>query len=541
MPTLVAAGGMRATGRASHPRSSHGPRPHLDHVMARAMCAHAMEESTDTMEGIMRVVLTCLPTPAPFSTSHGSLSSAAGGGGGGGGDDRISRLPGALLSNIVSRLPARDAARTAVLSTRWRRVWASTPLVLDDVDLLDIPDEDLRRGHSHRVDLAAAASRVTRVLTSHRGPYLCVHLTCCNMATHWPMLSYWLSLLAANGVQDLVFANRPYPLDLPLPVDILRIPSLRRLYLAFWTFPGITGGARGTHVFPHLRELGLCFISIDAQDLDGLLQCSPVLETLALVSNSFSPAHIRVRSRTLRCVLFWMSLAQEIALVVAPCLDRLILWKTFMGFPGEIFCRTRVKIGYATELRVLGYLEPRMHELEIGNTTIEAGTKMSSDKTVPSVKILALKVRFGIRNEAKLLPVFLRCFPNVETLHVMSDDAHDPTGKLNLKFWHDVGPIECLHSHVNKVVFHMFRGERSELAFLKFILERAEALQKIVVVLANRDQAWVDEMRAKLRPLAMAKRASENPTLLIVALEGGSAWSFHRASDLSVNDPFDYC
>lgn len=91
------------------------------------------------------------------------------------------------------------------------------------------------------------------------------------------------------------------------------------------------------------------------------------------------------------------------------------------------------------------------------------------------------------------------------------------------------------------MVFHTFRGERSELAFLKFILERAEALQKIVVVLANRDQAWVDEMRAKLRPLAMAKRASENPTLLIVALEGGSAWSFHRASDLSVNDPFDYC
>ncbi|EEE54919.1 hypothetical protein OsJ_02464 [Oryza sativa Japonica Group] len=96
MPTLVAAGGMRATERARHPRSSHGPRPHLDHIMARAMCAHAMEESTDTMEGIMRVVLTCLPTPAPFSTSHGSLSSSAGGGGGsgGGGDDRISRLPG---------------------------------------------------------------------------------------------------------------------------------------------------------------------------------------------------------------------------------------------------------------------------------------------------------------------------------------------------------------------------------------------------------------------------------------------------------------
>ena len=38
---------------------------------------------------------------------------------------------------------------------------------------------------------------------------------------------------------------------------------------------------------------------------------------------------------------------------------------------------------------------------------------------VPSVKVLALKVRFGIRKEAKTLPAFLRCFPNVETLHVL--------------------------------------------------------------------------------------------------------------------------
>jgi len=38
---------------------------------------------------------------------------------------------------------------------------------------------------------------------------------------------------------------------------------------------------------------------------------------------------------------------------------------------------------------------------------------------VPSVKVLALKVRFGVRKEAKMLPTFLRCFPNVETLHVL--------------------------------------------------------------------------------------------------------------------------
>ena len=37
---------------------------------------------------------------------------------------------------------------------------------------------------------------------------------------------------------------------------------------------------------------------------------------------------------------------------------------------------------------------------------------------VPTVKILGLKARFGIRNDVKLLPALLRCFPNVERLHV---------------------------------------------------------------------------------------------------------------------------
>ena len=54
------------------------------------------------------------------------------------GEDRISGLPDELLSNIVARLPLKDAARTAVLSPRWRRVWASTPLVLCDVDLFPV-------------------------------------------------------------------------------------------------------------------------------------------------------------------------------------------------------------------------------------------------------------------------------------------------------------------------------------------------------------------------------------------------------------------
>jgi hypothetical protein len=38
---------------------------------------------------------------------------------------------------------------------------------------------------------------------------------------------------------------------------------------------------------------------------------------------------------------------------------------------------------------------------------------------LPSVKILAVKVRFSEDMEAKMLPTLLRCFPQLETLHIM--------------------------------------------------------------------------------------------------------------------------
>lgn len=44
-----------------------------------------------------------------------------------GSDDRIGALPDALLQQILSSLPSRDAVRTCVLATRWRNLWKSVP------------------------------------------------------------------------------------------------------------------------------------------------------------------------------------------------------------------------------------------------------------------------------------------------------------------------------------------------------------------------------------------------------------------------------
>jgi hypothetical protein len=145
--------------------------------------------------------------------------------------------------------------------------------------------------------------------------------------------------------------------------------SLRRLYLGVWLFPFTSNGPpRSPDVFPHLRELGICHGVMQDRDLDYMLACSPKLEIFALISNYCLPDRVRIGSHTLRCVLLWHSLVDEVAIIAAPQMQRLILYCTHAPEPGMTI---KVKIGYAPQLTVLGYLDTAKHVLEIGNTIIK--------------------------------------------------------------------------------------------------------------------------------------------------------------------------
>ncbi|RCV06308.1 hypothetical protein SETIT_1G152800v2 [Setaria italica] len=475
------------------------------------------------------------------------------------GVDRISSLPAGTLRDIVSRLPVKDAARTTVLSKRWRRVWHTTPLVLVDAHLL--PSAPIGTSRSRPFCLRAdprdlfggprgLPDAVSTVLAAHPGPFRCVYLTGTPMETHRDELAFWLQHLAAKAVQELFFINRARTMDndAHLPATLFRCTSLTKLYIGFWWFPE-TATLPRTVAFPYLRELGLFSLIMKEEDLAFLLNRCPVLEKL-LIDGSRWPVCLRIRSHSLRLVEMCQCLVAEITLAHASRLERLLLWEAW-GYGGDITnMSSKIKIGHAPKLRFLGFLVPGMHKLEIGNTIIKAETKASPNTIVPSVQMLAVQVKLGTRIETRMLPSFLRCFPNVETLYVKSENddykfwgpQSTGAGKLNLKFWKEAGYIECVQRHIKKVVLREFRGTRSELDFLKFIAEHAQVLEKMVIVLTH-GHSPSDPIATNLRTkMASAKWANSCCELMIFQSpfhSEGTAWCYLAAFDLSNPEPFD--
>lgn len=85
-------------------------------------------------------------------------------------------------------------------------------------------------------------------------------------------------------------------------------------------------------------------------------------------------------------------------------------------------------------------------------------------------------------------------------------------------------------------MFNSFRGYKSELSFIQFVIQSAPKLKKMRIVLAGGEP---DQKRELITNL-MDANANEAVVLEIAEGDGGDAWCFRQASDPLVFDPFNY-
>uniref|UniRef100_A0A0E0C470 F-box domain-containing protein n=1 Tax=Oryza meridionalis TaxID=40149 RepID=A0A0E0C470_9ORYZ len=426
------------------------------------------------------------------------------------GRDQITALPNNLLSEIVSRLPIIDAIRTTTLSHGWSRIWHSVPLSLDHSQIR-------RAGENILDDLSnnAMVARVSSILSSQPGPFNSIHLTCSSMGSHNDALKSWFKAFADKHLKELAFLNLHYPNDIMVPTDLFCCKSLKRLYLGGVQLPANTGIIPCSHTFHELWEICLYRCILHEWDIENLLTCSPKVEKLSLVNSACGwPLRLHIRSHSLRCMLHWASSLEELAMVSTPCLERLILWRDDALHWSD--CK-KIKICSTPKLQVIGYLNPADHVLQIRDTVIKNDMKASAATVVPSVEVLAMTIRFGVHEEERMVPCFLKCFPSSIIARTQT------TNEVNLEFWKDVGSIQCVRSSIKKVIFDDFSGEECD-------LHSSLSLHKMQI-------SW------KRFTSSLPRRIFLQGVLwgmVQVCASAKNAWNYQMASDLSLYDPFGY-
>uniref|UniRef100_A0A453F0F0 FBD domain-containing protein n=1 Tax=Aegilops tauschii subsp. strangulata TaxID=200361 RepID=A0A453F0F0_AEGTS len=105
-----------------------------------------------------------------------------------------------------------------------------------------------------------------------------------------------------------------------------------------------------------------------------------------------------------------------------------------------------------------------------------------------------------------------------------SSPSESPTN-VDVDFWDQVGHTECVTSHIKKFVFEAARGEDTELAFVKFVMERAQMLEML---------AWWWRGKTCPMPGASKELATCHSVTPLVAKVGGTL----KAYSLFVNNLF---
>uniref|UniRef100_A0A0E0E9I3 F-box domain-containing protein n=1 Tax=Oryza meridionalis TaxID=40149 RepID=A0A0E0E9I3_9ORYZ len=418
---------------------------------------------------------------------------------------QISLLPDDALREIVTRLPSNDAARTQLLSSRWRHLWRSAPLNLDLRDAGDI----------------------SRVLATHPGPAR--RFAVPDLGSSFPnrraTLDAWFAAPALDNLQELELMGSYRP----LPPSAARLfPTLRVAVFSRCSFPDDPAAA--AFCFPRLEQLTLEYVAVSEATLHGVLAGCAALDCL-LLRGVRGCRRLSISSPTIRVVGVCVTRAlKELIVEDAPRLERLLM--------PEVWQLLRVSVISAPKLEALGWLSNHC-TLEIGTIAIKCSIgefHFDSLTTVArGVKVLAL----DIDNLSLDMAIdFMRCFPSLEKLYIRKF-SHKCNNVWHQKMRHKMlDPIECLDLNLKKVEVSGYCGNKSHIDFAMFFVLNGRVLELMRLECGTRrnDRKWIENQKMCLKLDNMVSKDAE------FHFTRRTSWNYftnvRRAHELLIADPF---
>ncbi|PVH36588.1 hypothetical protein PAHAL_6G112300 [Panicum hallii] len=171
-------------------------------------------------------------------------------------DDRLSDLPDSMLHHIMSFLSAKEAARTCVLSQRWRLLWTSAPCLDISIDQFGNDRVRFSKFVEHLLQSRAPASLDT----------FCLHTCALDRACNW------IDHAIKHNVRVLEFTEDARWEPLYLDPQCLAFSS------EFLTCLKVTN------------------VALDGSVFDPLSRTCPSLETLQLIGSFFEVSEISSNS-----------------------------------------------------------------------------------------------------------------------------------------------------------------------------------------------------------------------------------------------------
>lgn len=268
--------------------------------------------------------------------------------------DYISNLPENVLVTILSLLKLDEAARSTVLSTRWRHLFPYT--------LLDFRAYALGRDVVAAVNTILAAHPAARVRSFRTGLLYFP-------PEDDPSVEAWLRDLAGRGVKELSLSFRERWQK--IPASLFACTSLKRLHASSCTFPDAT---QAPVPLAALTEIDLFGVNISEESLGALLSRCTALEHLRMRSMGWCH-RIHVRSESLK-TLCGCGDFDELLIEHAPNLEQV--------YGNYMYMRsTHLKVAHAPKLEFLGYLGMSFDTIEIGQSVFTVSVLHVSNSLSP--------------------------------------------------------------------------------------------------------------------------------------------------------------